>query len=158
MSLTPFFPQSWQSKDVNFLLTQLSRNISAVCKHFPFLYTYSPSQVHPKMQVHLAHSNPANVTSSQLHYIPEKSLLAKPAIEITTGKLCSITRPPVGLRMMVRSWCCTERQSPIHPRAVPSRVGSPLPPFSPFGHLTEQNWNPTPWGCEWIRSFSRSPI
>lgn len=68
----------------------LSRNISAVCKHFPFSYIYSPSQMYPKMQVHLVrsvHSDPANVTASQLHHSPEKSLLAKPAMEITTGKL-----------------------------------------------------------------------
>lgn len=39
----------------------LSRNISAVYKHFPFLYIYSPSQVYSKMQIH---SEPALL---QLH-------------------------------------------------------------------------------------------
>lgn len=87
------------------------------------------------MQVLLVHSDPANVTASQLHYIPEKSLLDKPPMEITTVKLSSA---PQGFLRMVRRWCCTEGQCPAHPRAVPSRVGSPPPPVSHFGHLTEQ--------------------
>lgn len=71
---------------------------------------------------------------------------------------CSIIRLPVGWGTMVRKWCCPEGQCPTCPRAVPSRVGSPRPPFSQFGHLKEQNFSPTPWGCEQIKSFSRSPV
>lgn len=127
------------------------RNITATCKHFPFPYIYSPSQVHPKMQVHLAHSDPAKATASQLHYIPEK---------ITSGQasngnniwqtLCSVTRLPAGLRTMARRWCCTKGQCPTGWGAHDHLSAS-------LGTL-EQNFNPTPWGCEWIKSFSRSPI
>ena len=140
-----------QTKDVNFLLLQsCSTEISLLFINVAHFHIYSSQmvgQVYLKMQVHLAHSDPANGYVNNSFTSPPhfwKSFLAKTplaAMQNATGKLLAAAwgfLQAVHWGTLVRKCCRTEQQCPTcisHPLLWPAWWGGQVYLSASFGTL-----------------------